>query len=314
MKKFSYAIILLVLVGALRVQAQDQAIFTHYHISPILLNPAYAGFNEKYNVQFNFRNQWTGFPGAPLTYALNYHSPIGNTPIGIGGSVLAENVASLSRFRAQLNTAFRYQIKQIKFAAGFSFDYSTMSVNNSAREGAFYEVGDELIDAYLNGERILDASLGVYLEHNRYKDDPENGRTRFGLSFPNLIVAKISDIESNTTEGSFFGFVTAFLAHQFYFGEYNFTLEPSIMARRVRNVPWNADINLKAGFLDDRLIAGLSYRMGLGGSMGLLLGTEVDAFNLYYSFDLGFQQFQQYNSGAHEVTVAFQFSKRKNKE
>ena len=304
MKKLLFLIAFI--ATALTTQAQDQAIFMHYNISPVLVNPAAAGFTDDYNLTLHFRNQWTGFDGSPYTYAANFQGPIGSTPLGIGAGVLAENVASLTRYRFQLNYAFRYQIQLVKFAAGFSTEFSTVRLSNEAASNKFFEVGDVLLDEFSGGLQVFDATLGLMVN---VKD-----ATTIGLSFPNLIVAKISDIVSSEPEGAFFKYFTFYMGHRFFIREYSLSLEPSLMVRRVQDVPFNLDFNFKAGFLDDKLIAGLSYRSGLGGALGILLGTEIKPFRLFYSYDVSFQRFQQYNGGSHEVTVAFRFDRLKDKK
>ncbi|MBK7410623.1 MAG: PorP/SprF family type IX secretion system membrane protein [Saprospirales bacterium] len=300
MKRFLW--LLIILGGLQTLRAQDPAIFNHYLVSPILINPSYAGFEEAHILQGNFRNQWTGFPGAPVTYGFNYNGPIGKT-LGLGFNVLGENIASITRFRFQLNYAFRFNIgENVKMAAGFSTEFSNLQLNNSALQNPFYEQGDNLIDAFNKGESVLDATLGTYAS---FKDN-----TFIGLAFPNLIVAKISDIESGDPQGSFFKFFIFNVGHRFEFDN-GFSFEPSLMMRKVMTVPFNLDFNAKVGFLEDRFIAGLSYRTGVGGALGVLLGTSFDQFRLFYSYDLSFQQFQQYNSGAHELTIALRLGKRK---
>ena len=296
-------LLLLIILGGLQtLRAQDPAIFNHYLISPILINPSYAGFEEAHMLHGHFRNQWTGFPGSPVTYGFNYNGPIGKT-LGLGFNVLGENIASISRLRFQLNYAFRFKIgENVKMAAGFSTEFSNLQLNNSALQNPFYEAGDDLIDAFNNGESVLDATLGVYTS---FKDN-----TFVGLAFPNLIVAKISDIESGDPQGAFFKFFIFNLGHRFQFDN-GFSFEPSLMMRNVMNVPFNLDFNAKVGFLEDRFIAGLSYRTGVGGALGVLLGTSFDQFRLFYSYDLSFQQFQQYNSGAHELTIGLRLGKKK---
>lgn len=81
------------------------------------------------------------------------------------------------------------------------------------------------------------------------------------------------------------------------------------MIQQIRDVPFQMDINLKAGFLDDQLLAGVSYRSL--GVMGVMLGTQVSPFNVYYSYNVSFQRFQQFNSGAHEVTVGLNMRQKK---
>ena len=302
MKKLFILISFLGLAGF--VKAQDQAIFMHYHVTPILVNPAVAGFGDTHDLQFHFRNQWTGFPGSPFTYAFNYNGPIGKT-FGIGASVLSENIASVSRFNFKLNYAFRFDVKKFKVAAGFSTEFQNSSLYNSVFQNGFYEEGDVIIDAFENGEKVIDATLGLFTTYNK--------TFYAGVSFPNLIVAKISDIETGDPQGSFFQFFTFQLGNKFEFSDVNFSLEPSMMVRKIMDVPFNLDFNVKAGFLDDQLIAGLSYRTGVGGAVGLLLGTEVNNLRVFYSYDVSFQAFQQYNGGSHEVLLAYSFVPKKNK-
>ena len=153
----------------------------------------------------------------------------------------------------------------------------------------------------MDGQKVFDASLGAFAT---YKD-----KTYAGLTFANLVRARLDDIVSDDNSQSFFQYYTFLFGHEFDIIDLGFTLEPSLMIRQIRNAPFQIDFNVKAGFLDDQLVAGLSYRSL--GSLGILLGTKLDSFNLFYSYDVSFQRFQQFNMGSHEVTVAFQLKKKK---
>ncbi len=285
--------------AAFGLQAQEQsAAFTHYHIAPILMNPAVAGFTGNHKLQMNVRSQWASFPGAPRTYAVGYDGPLSQV-LGIGLNVLSENIASTQRLRLQLNYAFRFETGPMKAGIGFSTEFHTVKLARSVMSGQFYQPNDFLVEEAVDGLRIFDAALGAYALFN--------GQTYVNLAFPNLIVAKISDIESGAPEGSFFRYFAVALGHRIMVDAYNFTIEPSIMMRKMRNVPFQVDFNVLGGFADDKLIAGLSYRSGVGGAVGLLLGTKISAMRLYYSYDVSFQRFQQYNNGSHEITVQFEF-------
>lgn len=273
-------------------------IFSHYHLNPVLINPAYAGFTGDHHINMNIRSQWTGFPESPKSYRIGYNGPIGKT-LGVGANLMSENVGNLSVLRFQLNYAFRYQINDVKLAAGFSTDFYTTTLAESVMSSPLYEIGDPIVQDAVSGNKIFDAALGFW---SSFKD-----RTFIGLTFSNLVVAKIGDIESGSPEGSLFRYVVLNFGHVFDIEPYNFTLEPSLMVQRIKDKPFQADFNLKGSFIDDKLIAGVSYRAGLGGAVGLLLGTNIDVFKLYYSYDVTFQNVQQYNGGTHEVTVAFNF-------
>lgn len=278
--------------------------FSHYHISPILISPAYAGFSEDHQIQMNLRSQWNGFDDAPKTYGIGYNGPIGKT-FGLGLGLMSETLGNMSNVRFQMNYAFRYQIRDVKLAAGFSTDFLTRKLSQSVLQSPLYEEGDLVIEEAVDGNKIFDASLGLY---STFKD-----KTFASLTFSNLVVARIGDIESGYTDGSLFRFVMFHFGHEFEIEQFNFKLRPSLMVQHIRDKPFQADFNLLGSFIDDKLIAGASYRAGLGGAVGLLLGTNIDVFRLYYSYDLTFQTIQKYNGGTHEVTIAFNFNGGKKK-
>ncbi|KAA3625923.1 MAG: type IX secretion system membrane protein PorP/SprF [Bacteroidetes bacterium] len=283
------------------VSAQDEAIFMQYHISPVLINPAAAGFDDSHNIHLNMRAQWTGFPDAPKTYTAYYNGPVGKS-FGVGAGLLSETAAQLTRLKAQLNFAFRFDIKEsVKLSTGFFTEFQQMTVDNATTEGTFFDPADDLLTDILDGKSVFDAALGVRgtIKNNTY----------FGLTFNNLVRSRLDDIAGgDSADRGFFSYYTFNVGHTFELLEYNVKLEPSILIRQIRDVPFQMDFNLKASFLKDQLIAGVSYRSL--SAMGILLGTKLSSFRLFYSYDLSFQNFQKYNTGSHEVTLAFKFEKK----
>lgn len=291
---------IIAVAASMQVQAQDQAIFSHYNINPILIHPAAAGFSGQHQLLFNARMQWTGFPDAPKTFMAQYNGPLSKS-FGIGFGVLSESAAQLQRTRAQLNYAIRFPLgKDWEMAAGFSTELQQIRLHGDVAGGSFVDLGDRIIDANMSGVRFLDASVGVY---GTYKEN-----TFGGLSFTNLVRSRLDGLVVSDEKESLFNYYVFYLGHKFEVEDLKFTLEPSVMARQIRDVPFQLDINLKAGFLDDQLLAGVSYRSL--GVMGVMLGVQVSPFNLYYTYDVSFQRFQQFNSGAHEVTIALNMKKK----
>lgn len=304
MKKLLHLILLLLPTAF--IWAQDEAIFTHYNLAPILINPAAAGFEETHQIQFNARGQWIGFPDAPKNVGVQYHGPLGNT-FGFGLAVMGESAARLSRVRARLNSGFRFKIKEdIKFAIGFSTEFSQVSLGNNilGEPEPIYQQGDDIIEAAINGRQQFDASLGFFA---RFYEN-----TYASLSFTNLIAERLDNIGTGEGSGSLFQHYVFLVGHKFELSNNQLSLEPSIMLRQVMDTPFNVDINLKAGILDDKLIAGLSYRSLK--TIGALIGTEIsDSFRFFYTFDLSMQDLQRYSTGSHEVTLAFGFKGPQNR-
>ena len=282
------------------LSAQEEAIFNHYLISPILVNPAAAGFNDEYQLQFNARAQWTGFADAPKNLAARVNGPVGRT-FGLGVGIASESAAQLNRYKVQLDYAFRFGFgreymgqKETKVAFGFYTSFQRMTIDNSITEGPFYDPADETLENMLDGEGEFDAAFGVF---GTFREN-----TYGGLTINNLVSNRLDNIAGTGEAEGIFSYYTLLLGHRFILDKQGINIEPSVLLRQLQNTPFQADVNVKAGFLNDQLIAGLSYRSL--GAVGLLVGTKLNNFNLYYGYDLSFQEFQRYNSGSHEVMIA----------
>lgn len=291
----------ILILAAHALRAQDEAIFTHYTLNPVLINPAASGIDDTYQVLLNARASWSGFPGAPQTYAAQFNGPLGNT-FGLGVGVLSETAAHLSRVRGKLNFAFRFPIgENVQLSTGFSTEFQQLTVSNDVLESNFFQLGDRILEDAMDGRMEFDATLGTFATFH------EN--TYVGLAFSNLVRARLDGIVTEDNEASLFRYFVLQAGHRIKIEELDFSLEPSVMIRQVRNAPFQVDFNLIGSFLKDRnLIAGLSYRSL--GAVGVLLGTRLTSFQLYYSYDLSFQKFQQYNGGSHEVTVSFSLPRK----
>ncbi|MBC6995598.1 PorP/SprF family type IX secretion system membrane protein [Neolewinella lacunae] len=294
-------VLLLVAFGALR--AQDETIFNHYVQNPIILNPAAAGFADEYVVFLNARAQWSGFEDSPKTIAARINGPIGQS-FGIGGAIFTESAAQQRRLKGQVDVAFRFglgeavrDVQPFQAAFGFFTQFQRLTLDPSILNNPQIEPGDLEIMRLLDGRNQFDAGIGVY---GSYLD-----RVFGGLTINNLVSNRLKNISgSNTNEGLNFTFL---LGQRFKVEELNVNLTPSIMIRDVQDAPFMMDFNLQAGFLNDQFIAGLSYRYL--GAIGLLLGTNLNGFQVYYSYDLGFGGFQPYNNGSHEFTVGYALSR-----
>ena len=284
------------------VSAQDEAIFAHYHINKTLINPAFAGSNNNHEIFLHAKAQWTGFPGAPKTYALSYNGAFGKK-FGLGAMAFSDNAASLTRTKLAFNYAFKYKVRKFDMSLGMGIDFRKTSV---AAKLPLAELGDRLLGDAKNGIGDFDATLGVAAIYDK--------QTFISLAFPNLVSSRKGDVSAGDNDSKLFDFFMFNVGHKFAVDDNSFTLTPSILVRSVRTAPFTADFNILAGFLNEMLQTGLSYRTGTGGALGLLLGTKFKNVSVYYSYDVAFQGFQTYNSGTHELTIGFDFGKKEDIE
>lgn len=273
--------------------AQNESLISHYLIAPILINPAVAGFKETHQIIFNGRTQWTAFPDAPKTVGVQYNGPIGKT-FGLGVGLSSESAAKLNLLKFRLNYAFRFNIQEtIKLGIGFSTEYQQVRLGGNILSQPIYDF-DDILSGAVDGRQIFDASFGVF--------GTFNDQTFAGISFANLIRARLDDIVSSNDERNFLRYYLIYAGHKLIFNDGAVSVEPSLLLRQIQNSPFQADVNLKLGFMEDRIIGGLSYRSLK--TIGLLFGTEIsESFRFFYSYDMTLQDIQQFSSGGHEISI-----------
>ncbi|HOJ89834.1 MAG TPA: PorP/SprF family type IX secretion system membrane protein [Saprospiraceae bacterium] len=280
---------------------KSAAIYNHSHLNPYLTNPAHTGFEERGNILFNYRNLWAGFPGAPntLTFALNA-APVSN--MGLGGILQIDNFGVANRFIGQGNYAYNFRSGANRFSLGLAGKYIQYSLDNEAITDPLHQGPDVLINDALNGESFFAADLGFWAEFsNKY---------RFGLSLPHLVETRLDGAVPVTDEKRPVAF-TAFLGSVWNVESYRMKIEPSIVLRKISDVPFGTDLNMVAKMIDDRLIAGFTYSFGPSWHRILFLGgVRIEKLKFYYSYDQSYYDFQSFNNGSHEVTLSYDlFSK-----
>lgn len=277
------------------LKAQDEAIYSQYLFHPILVNPAYAGFQDHHELLLNYKNTHASFPGSPKTYTLSFNGPVA-PKLGFGGLVFNDVEGDLSKFKAQAAVTYKFDLGSVKLNAGLAAQYSRRQLANGAVLDPLIIPDPFLIEA-ANGNKFFSSSMGIYGE--------QNGKFKFGIAVVDLVRTRIDDIQTPTSSNSLFEFFNAWVGYKYDVANYNFTIEPSIMIKRLRYVPFQTDFNVKMGFLEDQLFGGISYSVGGFSKTSFLLGTRINKFKLFYSYDISLDEFQKYNNGAHEISLSF---------
>jgi type IX secretion system PorP/SprF family membrane protein len=290
--------ILISILWASYAQAQDEAVFNQYTITPSLVNPGATGFDEAMKVSLHFRNQWTGFTGAPRNIAMNLNGPIGDK-LGLGVMLNSESAAAGSRLRGQINYGFRFKINEFKMGIGLSTQLQRVSLSDKILVDPKYQAGDPLAERAIDGENYFDASAGFYGSYN--------DRFLVGFSALNLIQQRLGAVANPKNKDKGLNYYTFMLGYKYKTELY--TLTPSMMLRSAKDAPFMVDVNLMGNFLEDRLVVGASYRAGTGGVVGFTGGTKINNIQIAYTFDFGFSGLQKYSGGTHEMTLAYTFGK-----
>lgn len=300
-RKKSNIILFMLLLIACSVSAQQDPMFTQYMHNPISINPAYAGSRGTLNAVLMHRQQWVGMDGAPKTLTFSVNSPFLNYNVGVGLSLLYDEIGPVKQTGLYADYAYHLKItNKVKLAFGLKGGVNIYDINLLALEGA--QNDDHIL---LNGVRKLylpNVGFGTYLYSNRFY---------LGFSIPKMLQNSLSD-DKNTLQ-----YANKEDRHYFMTGGVvldvsdNIKFKPSATVRVVSGAPVNAEVSA-ALLLHDQLWVGGMYRND--GSFGGMVKFDLTKqLSLGYAYDFSQANLRPYNQGTHEIYISYDIAFRNRK-
>jgi len=276
------------------IRSQQDPMYTQYMYNTLSVNPAYAGSRDALSITGLLREQWVGIDGAPSTQTLTIHSPVYSDNMGLGLSVVNDEVGPIHQ--TMLFADYSYSIQATETStlafglkAGVNiFQADLLSLTpNEGGDPAIYNVDNRLLP---------NIGVGVYY----YSD-----KGYIGVSAPKMLEQMINEyIDGTVTENKE-------RRHYFLIGGYVFDLsedvkfKPSFLLKAVVGAPLSVD--LSANFLiRDKLGVGIAHRLDDSFS-GLLQYYVTPQFRIGYAYDFTITELQDYNSGSHELMLGYDF-------
>lgn len=274
---------------------QRQVQYNHFIGNQGLLNPAYTGTRESLSGIAVLRNQWMGIEGAPVTQALNIHSPIGDTPLGLGLSFSNESMGAHNNVDMYGAAAYKLDItRDLKLSLGLQLGFNSYSWHQSEIQTS--DMTDNAL--YGSSNFSFNSGVGAYLYSPKYF---------IGFSIPEFFT---NIYDRNSTE--FNSSLNMRNVYYYLYGGYVFevndqlAIKPSLLSRTVYGAPLQLDWTCSA-LLYQTVWAGITYKSSK--EMVLLLEYVIsNSFTLRYSFDYPFTDLNQVkNYGSHEIGLQFDF-------
>jgi type IX secretion system PorP/SprF family membrane protein len=292
-KKLTIAIILLWLLPlATMVKAQQETQHSMYFFNPVLLNPAYAGSQEAIQVTGTVRDQWTGLKGAPKTQVLSLHSPLKTENIGVGFTVLNDQlgITKNTGVYADLACSIKVNKKNNRLAFGvkvgmdfFRQDFSSLRVNHNT---------DPLYTEGFNYKKnLFNLGAGLYYYGKRHY---------IGISTPRLVKNKI-DLAS--------GQQAIQENHYYAFGgivvKINpaINMRPSFIVKYVNNAPLSIEGNLSFLFYE-KIWIGAMYRHKAATGLNIMYNINQN-LRIGYAYDYQLTSLQKFSQGSHEIMLSY---------
>jgi type IX secretion system PorP/SprF family membrane protein len=294
----------IVMLSSIAGIAQQDAQYTQYMFNTMSVNPAYAGSRGQLSIAALYRSQWVGLDGAPKTQTLNIQSPIRNSKLGYGISIVNDEIGN-------------GVVQETYFDAIVSY---TVDVSAEGKLSFGLKAGANLLNLDFNQLRNFDAEpvnsdnienrfspnigVGVYYHSNKFYA---------GLSAPNLL--QTEHFDNSQQEAGSVQFLSKERINFYFITGYVFDLngnlkfKPALLTKVVGGAP--LQIDLSANFMfNDKFTFGAAYRFDA--AVSAMAGFQIsDQFMIGLAYDrettaLGGTQF---NDGSFEVFLRYELVK-----
>ena len=271
--------------------AQQDAQFTQYMYNTINVNPAYAGSRGVMSIFGLHRTQWVGLDGAPTTNAFSIHTPINNSNLGVGVSLVNDKIGPTNDNTLSADVSYTIPMNEdYKLSFGVKASGNVFNLDVDKLNPA--DATDPNLQNF-NNEFSPNFGAGVYLHSDKLY---------LGLSVPNFL----QDSKYNDNDVAVFQERMNF----YFIGGYVFDIGPSIkfkpavLTKVVTGAPLQVDASANFLFFD-KLMLGGAYRWDA--AVSALAGFQItDGLFVGYSYDMETTELRNYNSGSHEVFLRFE--------
>lgn len=303
-KKLFLPLLFFVIITMQSINAQQDAQYTQYMYNTLSVNPAYAGSRGQFSAAALYRSQWVGLAGAPETFTLNLHSPIRNSNLGYGVSVVQDDIGDGVVSETYLDAVISY----------------TVDVSLDGKLSFGLKAGGNILNLDFNGLRNFDVEP-VSLTNIENKFSPNVGlgiyyhTSKFyaGLSAPNLLQtehfdnsqAAANSVQFLSKERINFYLITGYV---FDLGG-NFKFKPAVLTKVVGGAPLQIDLSTSFLF-NDKFSFGAAYRWDA--AVSALAGFQItDQLMLGLAYDRETTELggTQFNNGSFEIFLRYELVK-----
>jgi type IX secretion system PorP/SprF family membrane protein len=275
--------------------AQQDAQYTQYMYNTINVNPAYAGSRGVMSIFGLYRTQWVGLDGAPQTGAFSINTPIENSNIGAGLSVVTDKIGPTNEHVISGDISYTIPTSETyKLSFGLKASANLFNLDRNKLNPADKE--DELLQNIKN-DFSPNIGAGVYFHSDKLY---------LGVSAPNFLETKRYADNSKAVykeRMNLYG-----IAGYVFDLSSNLKFKPAVMTKMVQGAPLQVDVSGNF-MINEKFVLGAAWRWDA--AFSAMAGFQINkGLYLGYGYDLETTKLKNYNSGSHEIFLRYElFSK-----
>lgn len=276
---------------SLEVCSQQDSQYTQYIYNTMSVNSAYTGQRNVLSYLGLYRTQWVGVDGAPKTLTFGIHSPLKNENLGMGISIVSDQLGPIREDYINLNFSYTIRLNR-STELSFGLKGGLHNLSSDFSRGNSFQNTDVAFNENIS---LFSPTIGagLYLHSTR---------SYLGLSAPNFLTTEhYNDYKESLASERL---------HLFLIGGYVFNidndikLKPAFLIKAVSGAPLIADLSINAMF-NNRFVFGLAYRWD--DSLSGLTGLQVNkTLFIGYAYDYNTSIGNKYTGGTHEVMLRFE--------
>lgn len=280
--------------SVLQVSAQQDSQFTQYMYNTITINPAYAGSRGALSVFGLYRTQWVGLDGAPETSTFSVNTPLNNSNLGLGVSLINDKIGPTNK--NSLSTDLSYTVQtSADFKLSFGIKGTVNMFNLDPNKLHPESQGDPQFQN-LENKFSPNVGAGIYWHSDK---------AYVGLSVPSFIETnRYDDNDIAIYKDRINYYLMA--GYVFDLDHYQYVkFKPAVLAKMVEGAPLQVDVSANFMFMD-KFVLGAAYRWSA--ALSAMAGFQVSkGMYIGYGYDRETTNLSHYNSGSHEIFLRYEF-------